>query len=109
MAAGLESEHFPDIPCFMDSCSTGNSIQPGGTGELPPVPRGKMCLPDTRCQTTRAGQEQHVLRLALGSARVLSVYVMLASLLARQKSPSLDLSWLPPVLNGKRAGRRSYP
>lgn len=94
--------------CFMDSCFTVNCSHWGGTGEFLPVPRGKICLPDICCQTSTAGQDQDVVWLALGSACVLSMYMMMASLLARQKSPSLSLSWLPPVLAGKRPGRRSY-
>ena len=92
----------------MDSCFTVNCVHCGGTGEFLPVPRGKMSLSNICCQTTTVGQGQNMLRLALGSECVLSVYMVLASLLARQKSPSLYLSWLPPALTGKRPRRRSY-
>lgn len=40
--------------------------------------------------------------------RVVTTCMMLASLLARQKSPSLALSWPPPALTDKAAGRTSY-
>lgn len=45
-----------------------HSLGHGGTMEFLPVPRGKMYLPDICCQATTAGQEQHGLGLALGSA-----------------------------------------
>lgn len=89
----------------MDRCFT---VYCGGTGQFALVPRGKMCLLDICCQTTTVEEEQHTLRLALGPACVFTMYVTWASLLARQESPSLYLSWLPPVLTGKRPGRRSY-
>lgn len=93
-------EHSPDTPCT-HRCFVNMFY--GGTRDFYSTPRGKLCLPGICCQLTTAGQEQHMLQLALGSVCVLRMEMMLA----RQESPSLSCIWLPPVWAGKRPGRRS--